>query len=423
MRRGLARGRDGLVAGLDIGCSKVCCFIARAEAGRAPRVVGIGQQASRGIKGGAIVDMAAAEAAIRNAVHAAEQMAGETIERVVVNLSAGAPVSSSVDVEVAINGQEVAEMDLRRAFEHGHQAHGINGQAVNGRQLIHSIPTAYRIDGHRGIRDPHGMVGAELGVTIHMVTAASSAVRNLTTCIERCHLDITAYVVSSYAAGLAALVPDEMELGVTVIDMGGGTTTITVFHENNPIYTDLIPVGGNHVTNDIARGLSTPVAHGERIKTLYGYAVAAGADDHETIDVPQVGEDDEARAHQVPRSLLVGIIQPRLEETFELVRSHLEMSGAGKIAGRRVVLTGGASQLSGLGELAGLILDKQIRIGRPIGIEGLAEATGGPAYATCAGLLSYAASADMAAPHKALPFTGEPNHLLGRVGHWIREHF
>ena len=423
MKRGLVRNRDGLVAGLDIGCSKVCCFIARSETGRAPRILGIGQQASRGVKGGAIVDMAAAEAAIRSAVHAAEQMAGETIDSVVVNLSAGAPTSRSVDVEVPINGAEVADLDLRRAFEHGHEAHGVNGHAVNGHQLIHSIPTAFRIDEHRGIRDPLGMVGDRLGVTIHMVTAGAGAVQNLTTCIQRCHLDIAAFVASPYASGLAVLVPDEMELGVTVIDMGGGTTTITVFHENNPIYTDLIPVGGNHVTNDIARGLSTPVSHAERIKTLYGHAMAAGADDRELIDVPQVGEEDGGHTHQVPRSLLVGIIQPRLEETFELVRSHLEVSGAGKIAGRRVVLTGGACQLSGLSDLAALILDKQIRIGRPIGIDGLAEATGGPAYAACAGLLNYAISANTAAPRKAQPLTGEPNGLFGRFGLWVREHF
>ncbi|MHA1601088.1 MAG: cell division protein FtsA [Alphaproteobacteria bacterium] len=423
MRKGHARNRHGLVAVLDVGCSKVCCFIARLDGNSMPNVIGIGQQASRGIKGGAVVDMAAVEMIILNTVHAAEQMAGHTIDNVVVSLSGGHPASSSVGVEVAINGHEIGDADLRRAFSHSHDGQGQGEWAGNGRQLIHSIPTGYKIDGHRGIRDPRGMFGDQLCVDIHVVTAASSAVRNLTTCVQRCHLDVAGFVVAPYASGLAALVEDEKELGVTVIDMGGGTTTIAVFYEGNVIYTDVIPVGGMHVTSDIARGLSTPLAHAERMKTLFGHAMPVSADEREMIDVPQVGEDELNQTRQVPRSLLVGIIQPRLEETFELVRSHLEASGFAKIAGRRVVLTGGASQLAGLTDLAALILDKQVRIGRPVHVKGLAEATAGPAYTTGAGLLVYASLAETATPLKAGLETGESESLIGRVGHWFREHF
>jgi cell division protein FtsA len=395
-----------------------------------------------------IADMAAVEAAILNAVHAAEQMAGQTVDRVMVNLSGGHPASSAIGVELAINGHEIGDGDLRRAFDHGHESQGMNGAAANGRELIHSIAIAYNIDGNRGVRDPRGMYGHHLGVDMHIVTAASGAVRNLTTCIERCHLDVTGYVVSPYASGLAALVEDEMELGVTVIDMvspyasglaalvedemelgvtvidmGGGTTTIAVFYEGNVIFTDVVPVGGGHVTSDIARGLSTALGHAERMKTLYGHALATGTDESEMIDVPRVGEENQAGNHQVPRSLLVGIIQPRLEETLELVRSHLEASGFDKVAGRRAVLTGGACQLPGMTELAGLILDKQVRIGQPGRIAGLAEATAGPAFATCAGLLNYAVTAERTAPTVAPAETGEPDGLIGRFGHWIREHF
>jgi len=423
MRRRLMRSKGDLVAGLDVGSSKICCFIARADDDGGPRVIGIGQQASRGVRNGTVVDMAAVETAVRNAIHAAEQMAGATIDHVVVNLSGGHPASASVGVEVAIHGHEVGDADLRRAFVHGHQAQDFELQAQNGRQLIHSIPIAYKIDGNRGIRDPRGMFGEQLGVEIHFVTAASGAVRNLTTCVERCHLDLAGFVVSPYAAGLAALVDDEMELGVTVIDMGGGTTTIAVFYEGNAIYTDVVPVGGLHVTNDIARGLSTSVAGAERLKTLFGHAMAATGDDRETIEVPPVGEEHDGGGQVIPRSLLVGIIQPRLEETFELVRSHLEASGFDKVAGRRVVLTGGASQLTGMRELATLILDKQIRIGRPVRVRGLAEATAGPAYATCAGLLHYAVAADDASVMTLEEETQEPAGLLGRFGHWFREHF
>ena len=423
MRKGLARTRHGLIAALDVGCSKVCCFIARCDGGSVPHVIGIGQQASRGIKSGAVVDMAAVEITILNAVHAAEQMAGHTVDRVIVSLSGGHPASTSVGVEVAINGHEIGDADLRRAFAHGQDANGQGEGAGNGRQLIHSIPTGYKIDGHRGIRDPRGMYGDQLGVDMHIVTAASSAVRNLTTCVQRSHLDVAGFVVAPYASGLAALVADEKELGVTVIDMGGGTTTIAVFYEGNVVYTDGVPVGGMHVTSDIARGLSTPLAHAERMKTLFGHAMPVTADEREMIDVPQVGEDDGGHLRQVPRSLLVGIVQPRLEETFEMVRSHLEASGFAKIAGRRVVLTGGASQLPGLPDLAALILDKQVRIGRPIHVRGLAEATAGPAYAAGAGLLVYASLAEMAAQLRTRPQDGEPDGLIGRFGQWFREHF
>jgi cell division protein FtsA len=428
MRNGIKRNRHGVVAGLDVGSSKICCLIGRAGVGRAdapPRIkiLGIGQQISRGVKNGAVVDMEAAEQAILAAVHAAEQMAQETIERVVVNLSGGYPASRSVHVEVAIDGHEVGDGDLRRALEQGHQVEGVLGQPEKGRQVIHSIPVAYTIDGSRGIRDPRGMYGERLGVNMHIVTAATGPVRNLATCVQRCHLDIAGFVVSPFASGLAALVEDECELGVTLIDMGGGTTSITVFFEGNAIHTDVVPVGGMHVTNDIARGLSTSLSHAERLKTLYGHAISASSDEREMIDVPQVGEEDEGQAHQVPRSLLVGVIQPRLEEIFELVRARLEASGFDKLGGRRVVLTGGTCQLPGTRDLASLILDKQVRLGKPIHVDGLAESTGGPAYAGAAGLLTYAMEAETALPPEARPQTKDPGSLLLKVGGWIREHF
>jgi len=424
MKTGLGRMRNGLVAALDVGSSKICCFIAKVEGNGQPRVLGIGQQASRGVKNGTVVDMEVCEDAILKAVHAAEQMAGETIDRVVVNLSGGYPASSSVGIEVSIAGHEVGEADLRHALQQGHLIKGTNGNGDASRQLIHSIPVGYSIDGSRGIRDPRGMYGERLGVNIHLVTAGSGAVRNLASCVQRCHLDVSGFIVSPYASGLATLVEDEKELGVTVIDVGGGTTTIAVFFEGKIVYTDLVPVGGIHVTTDIARGLSTPIVHAERMKTLYGHAMAAAADEREMIDVPQVGEDRDGEAQQVPRSILVGIIQPRLEEIFELVRSRLEVSGFDKIAGRRVVLTGGACQLPGLRDLAALVLDKQVRIGRPNRALGLAEATSGPAFATCAGLLNCALAAELAAPGDTEVEESERSSgFMGRLGTWFREHF
>jgi cell division protein FtsA len=412
-----------LVAALDVGSSKVCCFVARESADGHPSVVGIGQQASKGVKNGTIVGLEQAEATIRTAVHAAEQMAGETIDRVIVNLSGGYPVSSSIGVEVSIDGHEVGETDLQRIFDQSRHTEVLKSQSDSGRQMIHSIPTGYSIDGNRGIRNPLGMYGENLGVSLHIVTAASGAVRNLASCVQRCHLEPVRFVVSPYASGLSCLVEDEMELGVTVIDMGGGTTTIAVFYEGNAIYTDLIPVGGQHVTSDVARGLSTALTHAERIKTLYGHAMSDPSDARDMIDVPQVGEAEEDPGQQIPRSLLIGIIQPRLEETFELVRARLETSGFDKIAGRRVVLTGGACQLPGISDLAGLVLDKQVRIGRPSRVTGLAEATAGPAYSTCSGLLHYALGADQSTLKEFTVKKEEVGGLIGRLESWFREHF
>ena len=415
----MAKTRTETIAALDVGSSKVTCFIGRTDAEGAIRVVGIGHHASKGVRWGAIIDMEAAQASILAAVSAAEEMAGEQrIQAVIVNASGGHPASQSIGVQVSIAGHEIRESDLRRVLSEGY-----THQQPPDKELIHCIPVGYSIDGSRGIRDPGGMFGDRLGVNMHMVTADAGPMRNLATCVARCHLDIEGLVVAPYASGLGCLVEDEIDLGVTLIDMGGGTTTIAVFYDGQCIHTDSIGVGGNNVTTDIARGLTTPLAHAERMKTLYGNAVASPADEREIIDVPLMGEDFHTQPHHVPRSMLVGIIQPRLEETFELVRARLEASGADKVAGRRLVLTGGASQLNGVRELAALILEKQVRIGRPIRIGGLAEATGGPAFATCAGLLIYAATSQDDARETMRAISAGPLNRIGRLGLWLRENF
>jgi len=416
MRRRGERARGSLIAALDIGSSKLCCFLARVEEG-GPRIIGIGHQVSRGVRNGLIVDLDAASQAILGTVHAAEEMAGETISEVVVNLSGGFAPSRIVKAEIPINGREITNSDMRRVLNQGYLL-----REPAEREVIHSIPVGFSIDDSRGIRDPRGMFGQRLGVNMNIVAGMSGAMRNLATCIARCHLEIAALVVSPYASGLSALVPDETGLGVTVIDMGGGTTGIAVFFEGNLVFTDSVPVGGIHVTNDIARGLSTPIVHAERMKTLHGNAIGSPADERETITVPQVGEEEDGDVTHVPKSLLVGIIAPRLEETFELVRGSLEASGFDKLAGRRVVLTGGAAQLSGMRELAGLILDKQVRVGRPLRISGLAEATGGPAFATSAGLVQFALSERAETLRQGPALAEEPTGLFGRFGVWIREH-
>ena len=413
-RSAALRPRGSLIAGLDIGSSKTCCFIGRAEAD-APRIIGIGHQLSRGVRGGTIVDLDAACESIGNAILAAEEMAGETIQRVVVGLSGGFAASRIVKAELDFAAREITNSDMRLVLDRGFQM-----REAGDRQVIHSIPVGFSVDDSRGIRDPRGMIGERLGVNMHIVTASSATVRNHSVAIGRAHLEVDALVVSPYASGLACLVDDEIRLGVTVIDMGGGTTTIAVFFDGNLIFADAVPVGGMHVTNDVARGLSTPVAHAERIKVLFGSAIRATLDDRQTIAVPAIGEEEDGHVNHVPKSMLVSIIAPRIEETFEMVRDRLEASGSDKIAGRRVVLTGGACQLHGVRELAGTILDKQARLGRPSRVAGLAESTHGPAFSAPAGLLHFAMSERA---ERERPLLAQPKGVFGRMTHWLRENF
>lgn len=417
-----------IIAALDIGSSKIVCFIAEIKSHGTIEVIGIGHQASRGVKAGTIIDLKLAESAVAHAVEAAELMAkdrlqGQPIRSVFVNVPGAHTLSHRLGINVKISGHEVSERDIRNALNQSRNV------VVPGRdELIHVIASNYAIDKQRGIAEPRGMVGQNLEVTIAPVTALSTATRNIGTVIHQNHLEIDGFCASPYAAGLAALVDDEMDLGCTVIDMGGGTTSIGVFMEGKLIHTSAIPVGGHHVTNDIARGLVTSLADAERIKTLYGSAHATGMDDGATIDVPPIGEEEHSQPNYVAKSLLVGIIQPRIEETFELVRAKLIDSGIDKMAGRRVVLTGGASQLPGLCDIGQLILDRQIRLGRPHKIKGLAESTGGPAFAACAGLLHYGAEHADEIPQSApaygfqLPINFNGN-LLQKVTHWLKENW
>lgn len=406
------------IAALDVGSFKICCFIAEARGPGKVRVTGMSHQASAGIRQGMVVDMDAAQQAISSAVHSAEQMAGSQVHEVVVSLTGGQPKSQVLRREMTIGGGAIKDMDVRRLL------HDCRGSAsLTDSMLIHAVPVGYSIDGSPLTPDPRGMHGQTLGVRMTVVSAAESAVRNLLTCVARCHLEAKDLVVSPYAAGLAALVEDERDLGTTIVEMGAGTTSIAVFYEGAAIHTDVIPIGGRHVTNDISQGLHTRIDHAERLKTLYGNAIRSSNEDREMIDVVQIGEDPDATPQQVPRSHLNGIIAPRIEETMELVRQRLDKSGVSGLAGQRVVLTGGAAQLPGLRELAGQILDKQVRIGRPLRISGLAEATGGPAFATCAGLLMFAVDDRGEARSAQAQKTTANGTLFGRLGGWFRENF
>lgn len=415
--------KGSILAALDIGSHKIACFIGRiVDDEGAIEVLGVGWQAAKGIKGGAVIDLDLAENAIRSTVHAAENMAAEAMKgyplrEVIINVPGIYAHSHVMAASIQVAGHAITGNDVRRALAKAQD------QVLSADyELIHTIPVGYRIDGQDGIRDPRGMVGQQLDVGIHMVTADLGPLQNIASCIERSHLDIVALGSSPYAAGLACLVEDEMDLGCTVINMGAGVTSLAVFQGGAMVYGDAIPAGGAHVTSDIAKGLTCAASDAERLKTLYGSAMVTSGDESELIEVPQLGETDRHAPNHIPRSLLVGIIQPRLEEILEIARGRLRDSGLGNVVGRRVVLTGGGSQMPGMRELAQSILDKQVRLGRPIRLNSLPDAVSGPAFATTAGLLTYVTERHEEMPAEIMA-TVEPGSVWERVKYWWKENW
>lgn len=424
--------RSGVVTVLDVGTSKVCCAVARLDPcedsrllpGRTHqiRVLGIGHQKSRGVKSGVIVDLDRAEQAVRLAVDAAERMAGLTVESLLVNVSAGRLRSETLSATVRLGGHEADEADIRQVL-----AAGARQVLKAERQVVHALPSGFSLDAERGIRDPRGMIGDTLGVDMHVVTGDVAPLRNLELCINRAHLSVERMVATPYASGLAALVEDEAEMGAACIDFGGGTTTICVFSDGRFRHADTLPIGGMHVTGDLARGLSTRMEHAERLKVMHGSALPGSSDERDTVTIqPMAGDEFEGQV-QIPRAMMNRIIRARIEETLEMVRDRLNKSGFGSTVGKRVVLTGGASQLNGLPEAARRILGRNVRIGRPMGVAGLPEAAKGPAFSAAVGLMIYPQMAGIESrgsgrSFRSMAATGTGGRLQ-RVGRWLRESF
>jgi cell division protein FtsA len=428
--RPLSRKRSAVVCALDVGTSKIVCIVARLTPS-APQevfrrrshcveILGIGHVRARGMKAGTVVDLVEAEQAIRHAVDTAERMAKARIESVIVAVSAGRISSEQFVASVDVRGPNAADSDIERVL-----AAGSRHSVREGRTILHSLPIGFSLDDSRAIRDPRGMLGRRLGVDMHVVTADVASARNLMLAVERCHLTVGAMAATPYVSGLSVLADDEADLGAAVVDIGAGTTTTAVFSGGRFVHADGFALGGNHVTMDLARGLTARIADAERIKNLYGSAMAGASDDRDMITVPSVGDDEGEPPHVVPRSQLVRIISPRVEEILEMVRDRLAASPFSADPHGRVVLTGGASQLAGLPDLAASILGRQVRTGRPLGIGGLPDAAKGPAFAVAAGLLVY--------PQMAYLEHYEPRHArqsrtgtdgyLARVGRWLRESF
>ena len=294
-----------------------------------------------------------------------------------------------------------------------------------GRAVLHSLPIGYSIDAGNGISDPRGMLGSRFGVDMHVATTDVAAARNLMLAVERCHLVVEAMAASPYAAGLSVLADDEADLGAAVVDMGAGTTTSAVFLGGRFAHSDGFALGGHHVTMDIARGLNTSVADAEQIKTFYGSVLAGGSDERDMITVPPVSEDEREQPQFVPRSVLVQIIKPRVEEILEMLRDRLAASSFAAERRGSVILTGGASQMAGLPELATRILDRPVRIGRPLGIAGLPDAARGGAFAAATGLLVYpqAAQLEYFENRGKRYLSNGTGGYFARVGQWLRESF
>ncbi|GHC75224.1 cell division protein FtsA [Limoniibacter endophyticus] len=424
--------RSGIATVLDVGSSKVCCIIARLkprEEGQylkarthEVQVLGIGHQQSRGVKSGVVVQLDHVEQAIRLAVDSAERMAGLTVDSLFANVTAGRQKSEIFTANVNLGGHEVSEGDIRKVLGAGAR------QAMKAeREVVHSLATGYTLDAERGIRDPRGMIGDALGVDMHVVTADSAPLRNLELSINRAHLSVERMVATPYASGLAALVDDELEMGAACIDMGAGTTSISIFADGKFTHIESIPVGGSHVTMDLARGLSIRLEDAERLKVMHGSALpGASVDDHDLVTIQPMGLEDIEAPLQVPRALMTRIIRARIEETLELLRDRLNESGYANIIGKRIVLTGGASQLTGLPEAARRVLGRNVRIGRPLGVAGLPEAAKGPAFSAAVGLLIYPQVAGLeniqTRGGTRFRMTGTGG-AFSRVGQWFRESF
>jgi cell division protein FtsA len=428
--RGLSSQKSIVVSVLDVGSSKICCIVARltpAErseilSGRSYKIdiLGIGYQRAQGIKSGVIVDLAEAEQAIRLAVDGAERRAGVMIESVIVSVAAGRVASSGYSADIELNGAEITDSEIQMVLSAG-RAKFVNGERI----ALHSLPVGYRLDNQSKPIDPRGLRGMRLGVDMHVVTADQAPLQNLELAINRCHLEVERFVAAPYSSALATLTEDEPKLGVVLVDMGGGTTSISAFQGGHLVHTDCFAVGGNHITMDIARGLSTRLSEAERLKNMHGSVWPGTSNDSDILSVPSV-TDEHDQAQQCPRSYLTRIIQPRVEEILEMVRDRLADAGYLSVANRGLVLTGGGTQLNGICEEARRIVSRNVRTGRPLGIGGLPEAARGPSFAAAAGLLVYPQVAEL---EQFEPQYMEVGKLTGtgsyvdRFRRWVSESF
>ncbi len=404
-----------IVAGVDVGTTKVCVLIGELTPGGVD-IVGIGQHPSRGLRKGMVVNIDSTVEAIKRAVADAEQMAGVEVDSVYTSIGGGHIGGINSQGVVAVQGRtrEVAAADVERAIE---VARDVN--LPPDREILHVLTQAFSVDDQDGIREPIGMLGSRLGVEVHLVTGAVTAVQNVVRSVNRAGLTVKDLVLQPLASAESVLTPDERDLGVAVIDVGGGTTDVALFRENAVWHTAVIPLGGDHITNDIAVGLRTPPADAEELKKSLGCAQTALTLEDETVEVPSIGG---RKPRVLSRQTLSRIIQARVEEIFALVARGVRQAGLEDAATAGIVVTGGTAVMEGLPELAESIFDLPVRRGIPKWIGGFYDQVERPMYATAVGLVLHGARRERQVGATAgLPGLGEGLPGVGRAVRRVRE--
>jgi len=408
--------QERMVVGLDIGTSKVVAIVGQSKADGSMEVIGIGMQPSNGIKRGVVVDIEATVRSIQRAVQEAELMAGCQIHSVYVGIAGGHVRSLNSHGIVGIRDREVLKNDVERVID------AAKAVAVPADQkILHVLPQEYVVDEQDGVREPVGMSGVRLEARVHLVNCAVNAAQNIEKCVRRCNLQVEALILEQLASSYSVLTEDERELGVCLVDIGGGTTDIAIFTEGAIRHTANIAVAGDHVTNDIAMALRTPKQHADEIKMKYACALTAFVGTEETIKVPSVGD-------RPPRSMsrqnLARVVEPRYEELFNLVLAEIKRSGFHDLIPGGIVLTGGSSRMEGAVELAEEVFHMSVRLGTPRGVTGLKDVASNPIYSTSVGLLLYAQKMEQDGhAHYDEQETSAPMQWLQKAKEWFKSTF
>ena len=420
-----AQKAGSIVAALDLGATRIACLIARTTEPSAGgfELLGFGQQSTRGLKGGVVIDMDGLERSIRLAVEDAERMAGQQVSSVRLSVSGHSVTCGKSKLEIDMGGREVTQKDVAKLLDQA-----LSSQDSDKRQVLHAIPFSYAVDGSDGVRDPRGMFADRLGVMLNLITIPKAVYKNLILCVSRAHLKIESVSAGGFMGADAVLVDDERENGAVCIDMGGGSTSVSVFMNGTLAWYETLPVGGQHVSSDIAQGIGTTLPAAERIKTLHGTALQLDSTGSELIEAPRIGDDGRLQSARMSKADLSQYVIPRLEETFEMVSKSLSASGLGGRVPRRAVLTGGASELPGLRELASKVLAMPVRLGRPVNAAQLGEECAKPTFSTVAGLLTFdhARGGDPKAARKNVKHTAgreSDTGMLSRAMDWLKENF
>lgn len=412
-----AADNSKMIVGLDIGTSKVVAIVGEVKADGSLNIVGIGSHRSRGLKKGTVVNIESTVESIQRAVEEAELMAGCRIHSVYAGIAGSHIRSMNSHGIVAIRDREVTRADIDRVIDAA-QAVAIPAD----QRVLHILPQEYIIDSQEGVKEPLGMSGVRLEAKVHLVTCAINAVQNIEKCIKRCGLQVEEIILEQLASSYAVLTEDEKELGVCMVDIGGGTTDIAVFTEGAIRHTGVIPIAGDQVTNDIAMALRTPTDNADEIKIKYACALAQLASPGDMIKVPGVGDRP---ARELSRQALAEVVEPRYDELFTLVKAELQRSGYENLMAAGLVLTGGTSKMEGAIELAEEIFHMPVRLGMPQGVKGLADIVRNPIFSTGVGLLLYGMKQQhhQERSHNPVPVKESQITLASRVRNWIKNNF